>query len=162
MTVIHAERSPSELLRVPSDGPGDLTLSQTLDRIDRQNLSEIGTINLVGEFLETSSSEFELAEETAEPFVPARQLRDVRSTDWAFEALQSLIERYDCLAGYPDRTYRGDRAMNHRRYAPPKTITPLITEATELPGSVLKFKICPNTPNFPGDPNPQPSFGQLA
>jgi len=114
---IHAERSPSELLRVPSDGPGDLTLSQTLDRIDRQNLSEIGTINLVGEFLETSSSEFELAEETAEPFVPARQLRDVRSTDWAFEALQSLIERYDCLAGYPDRTYRGDRAMTRYEFA---------------------------------------------
>ncbi|NJK59016.1 MAG: S-layer homology domain-containing protein [Oscillatoriales cyanobacterium SM2_1_8] len=35
------------------------------------------------------------------------QLSDVRSTDWAFTALQSLVERYGCVAGYPDRTFRG-------------------------------------------------------
>ncbi|MFN9829088.1 MAG: porin, partial [Pseudanabaena sp.] len=29
------------------------------------------------------------------------QLSDVRPTDWAFTALQSLIERYGCIAGYP-------------------------------------------------------------
>ncbi|HBC41992.1 MAG TPA: hypothetical protein DCZ88_08870, partial [Pseudanabaena sp.] len=29
------------------------------------------------------------------------QLSDVRSTDWAFTALQSLVERYGCIAGYP-------------------------------------------------------------
>lgn len=31
------------------------------------------------------------------------QLADVRPTDWAFTALQSLVERYGCIAGYPDR-----------------------------------------------------------
>ncbi|MBD1846653.1 porin, partial [Cyanobacteria bacterium FACHB-63] len=31
------------------------------------------------------------------------QLSDVRPTDWAFQALQSLVERYGCIAGYPDR-----------------------------------------------------------
>ncbi|MBV8883081.1 MAG: hypothetical protein JO235_03645, partial [Chroococcidiopsidaceae cyanobacterium CP_BM_RX_35] len=29
------------------------------------------------------------------------QLRDVQPTDWAFQALQSLVERYGCIAGYP-------------------------------------------------------------
>ncbi|TAD87550.1 MAG: hypothetical protein EA000_07150, partial [Oscillatoriales cyanobacterium] len=29
------------------------------------------------------------------------QLSDVRPTDWAFQALQSLVERYGCIAGYP-------------------------------------------------------------
>lgn len=38
------------------------------------------------------------------------QLTDVRPTDWAFQALQSLVERYGCIAGYPDKTYRGNRA----------------------------------------------------
>ncbi len=39
------------------------------------------------------------------------QLSDVRSTDWAFTALQSLVERYGVIAGYPDRTFRGRQAL---------------------------------------------------
>jgi hypothetical protein len=39
------------------------------------------------------------------------QLSDVRPTDWAFQALQSLVERYGCVAGYPDGTFRGNQAM---------------------------------------------------
>jgi BMFP domain-containing protein YqiC len=35
------------------------------------------------------------------------QLSDVFPTDWAFQALQSLVERYGCIAGYPDGTFRG-------------------------------------------------------
>ncbi len=45
------------------------------------------------------------------------QLRDVRPTDWAFQALQSLVERYGCIAGYPDGTYRGNRAMTRYEFA---------------------------------------------
>jgi hypothetical protein len=37
------------------------------------------------------------------------QLSDVRPDDWAFQALQLLIERYGCISGYPNGTYRGDR-----------------------------------------------------
>lgn len=45
------------------------------------------------------------------------QLGDVRPTDWAFQALQSLVERYGCIAGYPDRTYRGNRALTRYEFA---------------------------------------------
>ncbi|BAY59424.1 carbohydrate-selective porin OprB (plasmid) [Leptolyngbya boryana NIES-2135] len=45
------------------------------------------------------------------------QLSDVRPTDWAFQALQSLVERYGCIAGYPDRTYRGNRALTRYEFA---------------------------------------------
>lgn len=45
------------------------------------------------------------------------QLSDVKPTDWAFQALQSLVERYGCIAGYPDKTYRGDRAMTRYEFA---------------------------------------------
>jgi hypothetical protein len=44
------------------------------------------------------------------------QLTDVQPTDWAFTALQSLVERYGCIAGYPDRTYRGQRAMTRYEF----------------------------------------------
>lgn len=45
------------------------------------------------------------------------QLTDVQPTDWAFSALQSLVERYGCIEGYPDRTYRGNRAMTRYEFA---------------------------------------------
>ncbi|WP_271252091.1 iron uptake porin [Pseudanabaena sp. Chao 1811] len=45
------------------------------------------------------------------------QLRDVRPTDWAFTALQSLVERYGCIAGYPDRTFRGNQATSRYEFA---------------------------------------------
>ncbi|MBW4497221.1 MAG: iron uptake porin [Oscillatoria princeps RMCB-10] len=45
------------------------------------------------------------------------QLSDVQPTDWAFQALQNLVERYGCIAGYPDGTFRGNRAMTRYEFA---------------------------------------------
>lgn len=45
------------------------------------------------------------------------QLSDIQPTDWAFQALQSLVERYGCIAGYPDGTFRGNRAMTRYEFA---------------------------------------------
>ena len=45
------------------------------------------------------------------------QLADVQPTDWAFQALQSLVERYGCIAGYPDGTYKGNRAITRYEFA---------------------------------------------
>lgn len=45
------------------------------------------------------------------------QLSDVQPTDWAFQALQSLVERYGCIAGYPDGTFRGDRPLTRYEFA---------------------------------------------
>ncbi|WP_448570300.1 iron uptake porin [Trichothermofontia sp.] len=45
------------------------------------------------------------------------QLSDVQPTDWAFQALQSLVEKYGCIVGYPDSTFRGQRAMTRYEFA---------------------------------------------
>ena len=45
------------------------------------------------------------------------QLRDVSPTDWAYEALRSLVERYGCIVGYPDLTFRGNRALSRYEFA---------------------------------------------
>lgn len=45
------------------------------------------------------------------------QLSDVQPTDWAFQALQSLSERYGCLGGYPDGTFRGNNAITRYEFA---------------------------------------------
>ncbi len=45
------------------------------------------------------------------------ELSDVQPGDWAFTALQRLVEEYGCLEGYPDRTFRGNRALTRYEFA---------------------------------------------
>ena len=45
------------------------------------------------------------------------QLRDVSPTDWAYEALRSLVDRYGCISGFPNQTYRGDRPLSRYEFA---------------------------------------------
>ena len=45
------------------------------------------------------------------------QLRDVAPDSWAFEALRSLVDRYGCIVGYPDQTYRGGKALSRYEFA---------------------------------------------
>ncbi|MBD2187705.1 iron uptake porin [Pseudanabaena mucicola] len=62
---------------------------------------------------ELSSSETDIADSVTS----VSQLSDVKSTDWAFTALQSLVERYGCIAGYPDSTFRGKQAVSRYEFA---------------------------------------------
>ncbi|NJN07812.1 MAG: iron uptake porin [Richelia sp. RM1_1_1] len=61
----------------------------------------------------------ELSEETNSmgQVTSVSQFSDVQPTDWAFQALQSLVERYGCIAGYPNGTYRGNRALTRYEFA---------------------------------------------
>ncbi|EGK89241.1 porin [Microcoleus vaginatus PCC 9802] len=63
------------------------------------------------------STEGSSSEDAAGQVTSVSQLSDVRPTDWAFQALQSLVERYGCIAGYPDGTFRGNRAMTRYEFA---------------------------------------------
>lgn len=45
------------------------------------------------------------------------QLRDVNPTDWSYQALRELVERYGCIVGYPDRTFRGDKSISRYEFA---------------------------------------------
>ncbi|BAZ12326.1 carbohydrate-selective porin OprB [Calothrix sp. NIES-4071] len=45
------------------------------------------------------------------------QLNDVLPSDWAFTALQSLVERYGCIAGYPNGNFKGNRAITRYEFA---------------------------------------------
>lgn len=47
----------------------------------------------------------------------ASQFRDVVPTDWAYTALDDLVRRYDCIRGYPDGTFRGNRDLTRYEFA---------------------------------------------
>ncbi len=76
-----------------------------------------------GESISATQPELKLAQAVADDtrligqVTSVSQLSDVQPTDWAFQALQSLVERYGCIAGYPDGTFRGNRAATRYELA---------------------------------------------
>jgi len=44
-------------------------------------------------------------------------LSDVSPSHWAFQSVKSLVERYNCVAGYPHGTFRGNRSMSRYEFA---------------------------------------------
>ena len=44
-------------------------------------------------------------------------LRDIAPTDWAYSALRSLVDRYGCIAGFPNQTFRGSQPLSRYEFA---------------------------------------------
>ncbi len=84
----------------------------------QENSSESATIQKVNQdVLKESLTTDKDSGKTAQNVTSVSQLSDIRPTDWAFTALQSLVERYGCIAGYPDRTFRGRQATSRFEFA---------------------------------------------
>ncbi len=62
--------------------------------------------------VQTSIAPIQIAQLTS-----VSQLQDVQPKDWAFQALQQLVERYGCIAGYPDRSFLGNRSLKRSEFA---------------------------------------------
>ena len=58
------------------------------------------------------------------------QFSDVYPTDWAYQALSNLVEQYGCVAGYPNGTFRGNRAMT--RYEAAALLNACLDRITEI------------------------------
>ena len=43
-------------------------------------------------------------------------LQDIKPTDWSYEALRGLIDRYGCVSGFPDLTYRGEATISRAEF----------------------------------------------
>ena len=65
------------------------------------------------------------------------QFSDVKPTDWAYQALSNLIERYGCVAGYPDGTYKGQRAMT--RFEAAALLNACLDRVTEVTDQLKKL-----------------------
>ena len=48
----------------------------------------------------------------ADQVTSVTQLSDVQPTDWAYQALFSLVERYGCVSGFPDGRFKGSQAIS--------------------------------------------------
>ena len=91
------------ILVAPFAGINLLAAQTNISTSDRAIAS---AINSTGETKVQSLAENSLAQVTS-----VSQLSDVQPTDWAFQALQSLVERYGCIEGYPDKTFKVNCSM---------------------------------------------------
>jgi hypothetical protein len=67
---------------------------------------------------------------SAEQVTSVTQFSDVQPTDWAYQALSQLVERYGCVAGYPNGTFRGGRALT--RYEAAALLNACLDRVTEV------------------------------
>jgi hypothetical protein len=108
-TSVYAETEVKSQLQSAS-----ISTSQPLLAVTEVKLNESETIRAINTELNT---ELNRSKEVAQNVTSVSQLSDVKPTDWAFTALQSLVERYGCIAGYPDRTFRGKQATTRYEFA---------------------------------------------
>jgi len=90
--------------------PSAVPVMQSSLPVTEVKLSESETIRAI-------NSELTRPKPVAQNVTSVSQLSDVKPTDWAFTALQSLVERYGCIAGYPDSTFRGRQATSRYEFA---------------------------------------------
>ncbi|EAU71589.1 possible porin [Synechococcus sp. BL107] len=67
---------------------------------------------------------------SADQVTSVTQFSDVYPTDWAYQALSNLVEQYGCVAGYPNGTFRGNRAMT--RYEAAALLNACLDRITEV------------------------------
>jgi hypothetical protein len=90
--------------------PAAIAQVQTKEGADKDLLNQIETYGNEGQVVPVEGN-------SIDQVTSVNQLRDVSPTAWAYEALRSLVERYGCIVGYPDRTFRGDRALTRWEFA---------------------------------------------
>jgi len=67
-----------------------------------------------------------------------QQFNDVKPTDWAYQALSNLIERYGCVAGYPNGTFKGGQAMT--RYEAAALLNACLDRVTETTDEIQRLQ----------------------
>ena len=74
---------------------------------------------------------------SAEQVTSVTQFSDVRPTDWAYQALSNLVERYGCVAGYPNGTFAGGKAMT--RFEAAALLNACLERVTETTDQLKKL-----------------------
>ncbi|QSV66570.1 MAG: iron uptake porin [Aphanizomenon flos-aquae DEX188] len=105
-TAMAATRTTKEVLSIKTSAATEVSPQPAILGTESEETQVLAQIN-------RSSRE----NNTSPQVTSVSQLSDVQPTDWAFQALQSLVERYGCIAGYPNGTYRGNRALSRYEFA---------------------------------------------
>ncbi len=119
--VIHPVKSQANTPQSTASPVSDTTIVADPGQLpgrDRNN-SVVEQVTPISQLLSPVPKQLPHPKTTAEmeQVTSVSQLSDIKPTDWAFQALQSLVERYGVIAGYPNQTFQGNRAMTRYEFA---------------------------------------------
>ena len=93
-------------------------------------LSSLGGNAAINEYMQQQDVDRFRAWESKNQVTSVNQFSDVLPTDWAYQALSNLVEKYGCVAGYPNGTYKGGQAMT--RYEAAALLNACLDRVTEV------------------------------
>ncbi|MEO1004387.1 MAG: iron uptake porin [Cyanobacteria bacterium J06638_38] len=91
--------------------------SVSAQEIDLSNPNEIADYANFNNTVENDLDIQQVPTDSMGQVTNVNQLQDVSPTDWAYEALRSLVDRYGCIAGFPNQTYRGSQPLTRYEFA---------------------------------------------
>jgi Carbohydrate-selective porin, OprB family/S-layer homology domain len=101
-------KSPAKAIQSPflTEAPSPENIASGSDSIAQQPAS----FPIIAEELRSDSNTFGESNSVS-------RFSDIDPTSWVFQALQSLVERYGVITGYPDQTFQGNRAVTRYEFA---------------------------------------------
>ncbi|GAB4523910.1 MAG: iron uptake porin [Pleurocapsa sp.] len=85
--------------------------------VQSQTVDNSPTSDNLLEQIDSYNSENKNEDSSLAQIINVSQLKDVSPTDWAYEALRSLVDRYGCISGFPNQTYRGNQPLSRYEFA---------------------------------------------
>ena len=118
--ICHAVPIIGTFLLLASHSEASTTLKVEADNLDGQNKSNLkiierqaDTFNYLDKIELSKDGELDSIAQTNS----VQQLRDIQPNDWSYQALQNLIERYGCISGFEDNTFRGTENISRVEFA---------------------------------------------
>jgi len=103
-----------------------------------QQLASAGGMATVNEYMNQADVDRFRAWEAQNQVTSVTQFSDVRPTDWAYQALSALVEKYGCVAGYPNGTFKGGQAMS--RYEAAALLNACLDRVTEVTDELRRLQ----------------------
>ena len=97
--------------------------------VSAQEVASLNGMSAVNEYMNQQDVDRFRAWESKNQVTSVNQFSDVQPTDWAYQALSNLVEKYGCVAGYPNGTFKGGNPMS--RYEAAALLNACLERVTE-------------------------------
>lgn len=114
--IVSGKAIASEIPTTP-ENPVPVDTPEVVMPVDDPPESSSSVLEQIDGYAQPDSAQEDSVDDRMNQVTNVSQLKDVQPGDWAYEALRSLVERYGVIAGYPDGTFRGNRALSRDEFA---------------------------------------------
>jgi hypothetical protein len=102
-----------------------------------QELASLNGAAAINEYMQQQDVDRFRAWESKNQVTSVNQFSDVLPTDWAYQALSNLVEKYGCVAGYPNGKFKGGNAMT--RYEAAALLNACLDRVSEVTDELQKL-----------------------